>query len=311
MSRILLSSLVGTGPVVVGGVLVLAAFLKALDPLEFKNHFNQLLELPPLLARICLSIFLALESALGTALILGLWPRWLLPSCFLLLAALTAWSQWGIASGRVEDCGCYGGPISLSARQSLALGVLWGLLLALPWLTGAHPETPPTRWRMGTLLVAGLVPFLLVEAAMLYQAKTGRPLLFRSAVREGRPWRSDWLGDPVRHALSCGEHLVVLLSVYCATCRKWVKAMNVVHLRPDLPDVVGAFALTESEISELRANAPFQFPLVSLKPVEMRKLTRHFPFGILVTDGTVREVWHKGMPESFVEKLRAGSPAQS
>lgn len=289
----------------VGGVLLAGGILKSLEATEFIVHVGRLLLLPARLARFAAPAFLAAECALGAGLIVGLWPSALLPLAIVLLFALAAVSFQGAASGRVEDCGCYGGPIVVTPGESVALNGLYAALLTAAWLAGtAGVATPAARWKVAVVAIAGMTAVVLAETALKYTRKTRRPLVDWSPLKPGRSWRSRWLGDPERFDFSQGEHLVALLSPDCPRCHGWLQALDQIQRRADLPDVVAVYGVTQEEVAALRKRTAF--PIVAVSPRRMRRLTRLFPRGVRVVDGVISEVWRGTVPEAFAERVRAG-----
>jgi methylamine utilization protein MauE len=70
----------------------------------------------------------------------------MLPETVVLLAILTAFTSYSISSGRVTDCGCYGGMIVPSMPQTLAINgvmiarvasaIVWGTWQLLSYIVG-------------------------------------------------------------------------------------------------------------------------------------------------------------------------------
>jgi len=77
---------------------------------------------------------IGLECALGVALIAHAFPTWLVPGTIGLLLVFSGLTLWGTSSGRVEDCGCYGGLLAVTPVHSVLLNLGYGVLLGLAWL---------------------------------------------------------------------------------------------------------------------------------------------------------------------------------
>lgn len=307
----LTSTILRTGAGLVGAVFLLAASLKAVEATELMIHTGKLFAPPPRIFRFVrwlIPPFVALEGMLGAALIVGLWPGWLIPAAFFVILVFAAVSSWGVASGRVEDCGCYGGPIVVSPAASVALDGVYALVLGAAWYAGI--DAPAAPWKVGAVAGVALALAFLSGYSLRRGQQSRGPLVDWSPFRAGRPWRSRWLGHPSRYGLERGEHLVALLALDCPTCRSWLKPLAFVHSRPELPDVLAAYAANEEEVDELRTEVSLPFPVVPFGRWPMRRLTRHLPRGVLVEDGVVREVWLGAMSESFVGRIRESAARQ-
>ena len=91
------------GPVLVGGVLLYAAFQKALSPaltLESLGWAFAGYEWPILLTLI------VVEVVLGACLIFHVWPRWTMTAAFVLLAVFLSWLIYLQATNAPVPCGC-------------------------------------------------------------------------------------------------------------------------------------------------------------------------------------------------------------
>ncbi|MBV8200502.1 MAG: hypothetical protein JOZ15_07745, partial [Acidobacteria bacterium] len=151
---------VGTlGGCLLGGVLLVAVWGKALDPAAFAQqiHADGLDRLVP--AGTLALLALGLEAALGMALLLGLRRLWVLAPSTLLVAffvALNGRAYWLAAHGKASgaaSCGCFGNLVQRTPAaafwQDLAL-LSVPLALAFVGRDRNLPSLPPIR----TALVA-------------------------------------------------------------------------------------------------------------------------------------------------------------
>src|SRR5215471_13527949 len=145
----------------VGLVFLGTGTLKALDSVRFFGQLRRYRLLPPALALPAALLFIAVECALGTALVLGL-SLWLLPAAALMLVAFAALTAWATSTGRVEDCGCYGGLVMLTPAQSLALDGVYVALLAVAWYLA--PGDPGATGALGWLVVAATFAAALIAS---------------------------------------------------------------------------------------------------------------------------------------------------
>ena len=104
------------GGLILGFVLLFAAFAKAIDPEAFAEQIVAEGIAPVSLSFAAAMIALALELGLGSALLLGIRRLWvLLPTAALtaFFLFLTARAWWNAAHGLGEatHCGCFGRPM--------------------------------------------------------------------------------------------------------------------------------------------------------------------------------------------------------
>jgi len=303
------SDIAPCAPIPVGAALLLAGLAKALDAPSFAAWLGRLTGLSIGLARAAGPPVLAGEAALGTALVVGLWPTWTLPMALGLVLLFTAVTLRALIRGEADECGCYGGLIRLTVPWSLALDLLYLVLLYLALLTVIRVGAPLSLWpgpgwKIATCLGAGALAWALAVASWYSLQKRGRPLIIWSPIREGAAWESRWLGPRTRHDLGEGEHLVVFLSLECSRCSAWMGLLGkAVHPHPDLPRVLGVLDLPEEQRADLEGL--LGFPLVARGSLSIRRLAWAMPFGVLIENGRVREIWGDRVPETFLARLRA------
>ena len=110
------------------------------------------------------------------------------------LAALTA---WGTSTGRVEDCGCYGGLVMLTPAQSLALdGVYVALLVSR--VAALAPARPDRARRLDVAIVS--------VAGLLAAARRGLALAAEAARRSGPAARRTDVAPRLADALAARRH---------------------------------------------------------------------------------------------------------
>src|SRR5262249_41687219 len=141
---------------------------------------------------------IGLECALGVALIVHAFATWLVPGTIGLLLVFSGLTLWGTSSGRVEDCGCYGGLLAATPVHSVVLNLGYGVLLGLAWLfpvADAH-----------TGLWQGVLPLvaLVAGSSLAWRSRAG-PLVDLSRLQAGRRWRPGWLRS-ASQTLAEGAH---------------------------------------------------------------------------------------------------------
>jgi len=280
----------------VGGVFVVTGVLKALDSRRFEQQLHRYGLLPPSMVSWAALAFIAFECALGAALILGLSP-WLLPAAALLIAGFAALTAWGTRSGRVEDCGCYGGLVMLTPAQSLALDGLYIALLVAAWLLRAGTPAPPAGWTIAIVALAGAAAL-----AAAWRSRTGA-LVDLALLRVGRTWRRGWLKRAPRDVTS-GAHFVVFLSRDCPYCKNWVPLLNVIEVQPDLPSVIAIMSLDDKAREGFLAEHLIKFPVAFMPQSLVSLMVDAYPTAALVENGRVTGKWIGEMPEPYLTRVR-------
>ncbi len=144
------------GAFILGAVLIIASIGKVIDPILFVEQIRKEgLDIAMSASTVAL-IALALETALGFALLLGVRNLWVLvPSSGLVLffLFLTGRTYWMVVTGQQDDsydCGCFGVFLQRTATQAF-----WqDLFLLVPPLLMAFVDRsarhcPARRWKLG------------------------------------------------------------------------------------------------------------------------------------------------------------------
>ncbi len=299
-------SLGALGGFVLGAVLLVAAWAKALDIAAFSQQIaNEGLTLG-LGAGLVAFMALALEVGLGVLLLSGvrrpwvLWPSTALVALFLFL---TGRSYWRFAQGEevALDCGCFGNLVSRTPAEAF-----WqDLLLLVPALLLAFIAVPRgafPRWRTVSAGIAALAvvvfAYLAPDLPLDDLATRLKPDVQLSELCVGEDDAAVCLTD-VAPELTEGEHWVVLVDL-AESPETWVDPLNELtlagHGAPPLvltaasPEALGEFRWTWGPTFELRETPE---PL-------LRPLYRTLPRSFLSRDGVV-VLTSPGLPPAVAE----------
>ena len=291
---------------IVGIIFLFTAIAKVIEPWKFVEHIFELKLLPLHLILSTSLAFIALESALGIALILGLFPSLFIPVSILLLIALTIVAYWSTSTGRTEDCGCYNGWVDITPAQSLILNGIYIFFLISNIFFNKEQTTALWQW-----IVLVIIPVLSCAAAyasLLFFKRTGHPFIDLTPLKENRPWKQKWLKENSNSEILSGSKLIVFLSSQCPVCKKWLNVLKVVHYRDDLPEVIGVIDLTSiEEAQEFISSFGLNYPVTMLNHKEYNKLgIVQLPTAILLEDGIIQQKWQGGIPEYFIERIQQG-----
>lgn len=289
------------GPRIVGAVFLWTAVIKAITPHTFFRHLANLGWVPNSLLATAVTAAAGLEAGWGVALLLGAAPGVVLPVTLILLCVLSAASWWGVHSGRVSDCGCYGGFIRPSIGQSVGLNFLFACLVV-----GALDRARDTQFtsvQQLAVLGATLSAVALAAWTQRFNARHGRPLLDTTRLKVGRRWRHSWAGSATRGVN--GEVLVSYLGQACPHCQQWVRVLNAVDQSPVLPTVVGVVATSTERLETFVNQRGIRFQMASVSQTLMGHLAEAVPTTVLVDAGRIQRVWVGPMPSDFFERFRA------
>jgi uncharacterized membrane protein YphA (DoxX/SURF4 family) len=291
--------------VVLGLVLLVAAWSKALDPMAFAREIEAQGLAGPAAAPALALAAIGLEVALGAALLLGLRRLWVLvPAAglvafFLFLTGRAYWQDLRGALPAGAGCGCFGNLVQRTPAeafwQDLAM-LAPALLLAFVGRGRGGRTFPPLRTAAVALLALGAVGFAwkAPELPLDDLATRLKPGVELSSLCAGRDEAATCL-DAVVPDLVEGEHLVVLADLDDAGFQAAVADLNAFVAGPEAPSLV---VLTEDDEEAQRAfywrfGPAFELreaPAALLKP-----LYRSLPRAFEVRDGRVTRTF-RGLP---------------
>ncbi len=281
---------------IVGAIFLVTGIVKALNSKSFIRHTARYGLLSGKVVPETAIGFIGLECALGVALLLHEFPEWLVPGSIVLLLCLSALTIWATSSGRTEDCGCYGGLLVVTPKQSILLNLGYILLLELAWLYPAS-NNHTTTWQWVLALVA-----LVAGSTFGWQSRE-KPLVDFSRLKMGNRWNPNWLKDTPQD-LQQGSYLVVFLTKNCPHCKKWVPLLNVMSTQKDLPNVLGILSLTNEEIEAFKAEHLVRFPIVRMDKLLFGYMANAFPTIVVVEEGVISNKLTGDIPKEFFDRIR-------
>ncbi len=310
------------GGLILGLVLLVAAWAKAIHPVAFSEQIARegldfLLSAPTVAM-----IALALEVALGAALVLGLrrpwvlWPSGLLVAFFLYLNGRNYW-RW--TQGLLEDdaeCGCFGALVQRTPAeafwQDLLLLLPPFLLACLAWRWGSQRWQSPRTVAVAVLTVAVLLlawkaPDLPLDD-LATRLKPGVETASICAGSEGE----EICFDLVVPELASGRHVVILAELEDPAFEAGVEALNDYALLQEVQDpapphpwVVSA-ATPEQKRTFFWSWGP-AFEIREAPSALLTPLYRRLPRSFLVEDGRVVKTW-SGLPPLDHLASESGTP---
>ncbi|MCM3869871.1 MAG: hypothetical protein ND895_04090 [Pyrinomonadaceae bacterium] len=297
---------------VIGVVLLLAGLLKAYEPVSFAQQISEyeILTAPALVKALAWTL-IAVECALGAALITGLRRRWTIPAAAVLLLTFIGAVGWAWWSGAIEHCGCFGSWAQRTPAQALAEDVSMLTAIVGAWFLYRSEPLNYRRVRLGAVAVALLAGISMTVVASNSARQSNNPLV-RLQAQTKQPSPFDNLsvaGLPLK--LAEGNRLVALINTGCQHCQASVPALNqVVSQKDKLPPLVALCPDSAQEVELFRQEFGAQFPVGR---VSYDDFTRLFERGkppriFLLRDGAVVKIWDGEVPnETEITKLVAGS----
>lgn len=213
-----------------------------------------------------------------------------------MLLGFSALTIWATSSGRTEDCGCYGGILVLTPKQSILLNLGYILLLGLAWFYPVAGDRTAT-WQWVLALIA------LVAGSTFGWLSRNKALVDFSRLQVGNRWHPRWLQDSPQD-LQQGSYFVVFLGKDCPYCKRWVPLLNVMSTQQDLPNVTGIVSLTNEEIEAFKAEYLIRFPVVQMNKLLFGYMVDGVPTAVLIEDGLITNKWMGEIPKQFLDRIK-------
>jgi len=299
----MLNYLAFTTSFIVGIVFLLTGIAKVIEPWKFIRHIAQLGLLKPVFIVPTSITFIAIESALGIALIFRVFPKVIIPLSLLLLIGLSILTYWSTSTGQTEDCGCYNGWLEVSPTQSLILNFIYISLLIFAEFFGKYQLT--VLWQWVAVLIIFITSFALAAGSLEYKQNSGRPYIDFSPLRKNKIWQLEWLGEDSKSLMS-GSVILVFMSPQCPQCKNWLKVLKFLQWQDDLPSVAGVVALNSvDEAQNFVDNYALNFPVAVVEQELYEKLRiEAVPTAVILEDGVIQDKWIGTMPMWFVDQIR-------
>lgn len=283
-----------------GLVLLVAAWAKAIDPARFADELVQLVHVPPTVGWLGALAVIGYEAGLGAALLAG-WRATVVlaatSATFVFFTGVVAW-QMLVPSESGASCGCFGMLMERTPAQALAEDVV---LVAISGLAWVGRSAASMRSRVAIALLAALA------AVGLGLAAPRLPLDdHATALGVGATVDDTGLAGAIPD-LKTGRHLVILLDRTDPATIAGIPALNQgLGLPGGKTPVVGLAAEDAQAAAAFLWSAGAAFEVRSAAPAMLRRLYRTLPRSALVDDGRVVATWNGFPPPDAQAALSRG-----
>ncbi len=274
---------------IVGVIFLVAALMKALDPVSFKEQIAAY-GIFPALAPVAAWAFIIAEVALAVGLIVNLFPR-VVP--FLVMALLLLFigvTLYGMSIGLGENCGCFGNLVHRGPEQVIVEDAL--MLIALVFVTVVLWSHRVQALRTRLAIVVG--------AAVLAAAVTGFSARlpvddFVTQLHPGAHFTAWPVDGLYGKDLNKGTHVVFLFSIDSDHVGADVEKMNAIAQEEKITSAVGLIIDGTEHLTTLMFEYAASFPVAAIEPRFARPLYRALPRVFILKDGKVAATW-SGLP---------------
>ncbi len=280
----------------VGLILLLTGLAKSVHSGQFIQHLHKYQLFPSSLIASIAIMFIGLETALGSALIINEHTKLTILMAILLITSSSALTLWASYKDKIEDCGCYSGLIILTPQQSLLINSGYLFLLIAAYLAAAHTYHAQNWHYILTISLA-------MTAIVLSMKSQKKPIIDLSRLKLKNRWKSSWLRQSSVD-ITTGANFVVFLGSQCHACHRWVPFLNMVSHQQSLPTVVAIMSSVEGNLEDFVEQQNVKFPVLVMNHLLFNNMINEFPTGVLLEDGVITKKWIGTFPEDFLSELK-------
>lgn len=288
--------------IVVGLVFLLAAVLKALDPVSFQEQIAAYGIFPDLSAFAAWTLII-FEVGLATALVVNFLPR-IVP--FLVMGMLLFFigiTLYGMSIGLGANCGCFGNLVHRGPEQVIIEDALMIVALVFAAIVLWSRPMRGVKWRMA-VTVGGAA----LAAAVTWLSPQLPVDDFVTQLRPGAHF-SAWPVDGLYGKdLNKGTHVVFLFTIHGERVEADVQRMNAIAQEENVHSAVGLIIDGTEHLTTLMFEYAAAFPVAAVEPRFARPLYRRLPRVFILHEGKVIFTWSElPTPDAVVETLRSST----
>jgi len=294
--------------VVIGVVLLAAGLVKAYQPLDFIQQITDYrIVTAPTPVKIIAWLMIAVECALGAALVAGYQRRIVLPATLILFLMFLAALGWAWHTGATTDCGCFGSWVKRTPAQAFLEDLLLLSAVVAAWILGRPEPAKHRPWRLGAVAIAVITGLAITALASHSQRQSSDPVLrLQAQAPQQSPFKTVAVSD-LPQDVRQGYYLVALIDTGCEHCQASVPELNQLSSHHEsLPPLAALCSNEAAEVVKFHEKFSTQFPIGRISHDDFLRLFERGkpPRIFLLRNGAVIKIWD-GMvpPETEIKSL--------
>lgn len=296
--------------VLIGAVLLTAGLLKAYQPLDFIQQITDYrIVTAPAPVKIIAWVMIAVECALGTALIVGYKRRIMIPVTMGLFVLFLGAVGWAWYSGATADCGCFGSWVKRTPAQAFLEDTLLLFATCAAWALSRHEPVKLRPFRLGAVMAALIAGLTMTAVASNSQRQSSDPVA-RLQAQASQPSPLQGIAiSGLSTDLLRGFHLVALINTGCEHCQAAIPELNQLSAQlKGSPPIAALCSNKEQEVTFFQEHFSPQFPIGRVSYDDFMRLFERgkAPRIVLFGNGAVVKIWDGIVPsEAEVKSLTA------
>lgn len=294
--------------VIIGAVLLTAGLLKAYQPLDFIQQITDYrIVTAPTPVKIIAWLMIAVECALGAALIVGYKRRIMMPvtvGLFLLFLSAIGWAWY---TGATADCGCFGSWVKRTPAEAFLEDLVLLFATCAAWMLSRHEPVKLRPLRLGAVVAAMIAGLAMTAVASNSERQSSDPLArLQAQASQPSPFKDLKISGLTTDVLR-GVHLVALIDTGCEHCQASVPALNQLSAQLNgSPSLVALCMNNEQDVTYFHQKFANQFPIGRISYADFIRLFERGkpPRIFLLRDSAVMKIWDGIVPsEAEVKSL--------
>lgn len=286
--------------IMIGAILLAAGLLKAYEPLDFIQQIKdyKLISAPVLVTAIAWAL-IALECALGAALIAGFQRKLTIAATWLLLFFFLGTLGWAWHTGATADCGCFGSWVKRTPGEAFLEDLILLAAISAAWWLSKHEPVRYRHWRSAAVAAALLLSLTLTGFASRSTRQSSDPLVRLQAQHQQQSPFANLNIEGVAVEVMKSNHLVTLIDTGCTHCRASVPALN--QLAAQSHGFAPLLALCSNkpeEVAAFKEQVKAEFPIGRISYQDFTRLFERGkpPRSLLLQAGAISKIWDGVVP---------------
>ncbi|MCP1384934.1 DoxX family protein [Runella salmonicolor] len=270
--------------VALGVIYLISGIGKAMDINTFTDIVAQYSHLK---MRFIAPLIVGTEITLGFGLILGAFPRQFAAVSLCVLVFFTIFLAIGFASGKLDDCGCFGILLKIDPLVALLRNV--GMLtISYLLYTYSQYDVKRANWLFGGALLFGVLAFVITGFEM---KNTYRPLELHIGSKLDKTFLASY-------TKSHQKQLFFVFSPTCPHCLAATETVKQYIVTNSVNEVIGFYPSQSKQvdIESFKSKKKPNFKIIAIKSDTLHKIVRSVPVAFLVENGEVKHIYNGEIP---------------